>query len=217
MDSDEVVEMVKRKLGYPSISLEISDDDIESYVSLGVTKLQDHITWPKYITKSYATGVPIDLSKDKVFEVTNVFRTADVSNIGPDGEMNIFGVRNLADDMTLYLAAIKQRSDIESVIDVAFRYINGKLYLDDFYEGVTIEYLPRLDAAEDVQEPWAIEWLVDYVTANAKVTIGMVRRKFTVNDSPVTLDGDGMIAEGEAKLSELNDTLTSKGYTTTIR
>lgn len=54
-------------------------------------------------------------------------------------------------------------------------------------------------------------WILDYVTALSKISLGIIRNKFanftSIGNAGISLDGDSMISEGKEELERLNETL----------
>ena len=58
---------------------------------------------------------------------------------------------------------------------------------------------------------WSEPWVEEYTTALCKITLGMIRRKFSgfdsLGNSGITMDGDQLISEGKEEKRDLEDKL----------
>ena len=96
---------------------------------------------------------------------------------------------------------------------LTFRYYGGKLYLDVGFPhsfSVTIIYSKIPDNIKDITNPNMLKFVKDFTLAYAKLMLGNVRGKFSVNSAPASLDGDYMRSSGESDLERLREQLKSK-------
>ena len=58
---------------------------------------------------------------------------------------------------------------------------------------------------------YGLDWIFDYATAEAKIILGMVRRKFdnfaSIGNTGISLDGESLINEGKEEKEKLEETL----------
>lgn len=56
-----------------------------------------------------------------------------------------------------------------------------------------------------------LDWVTDYSTAQCKVTLGMIRRKFSqfqsIGNQGISLDGDSLVSEGKEEMERLEERL----------
>jgi hypothetical protein len=87
-------------------------------------------------------------------------------------------------------------------------------------EGATLPtYTPSTSGAYRVDEQfedalWDKDWIIDYVTAMSKITLGMIRRKFAsfsgLGGQGIALDGSELIGEGKEEKADLELTLRNE-------
>ena len=77
---------------------------------------------------------------------------------------------------------------------------------------ITITYTSAVPFEREVEEPfYDNDWMLDYVTAMSKITLGHIRRKFasfsSLGNQGISLDGDALISDGQQEKEYLETTL----------
>jgi hypothetical protein len=96
--------------------------------------------------------------------------------------------------------------------DLAFRYdkSSNKLYINiatSKPQSVTIEYVPRYKDVSEITSDYWIDIIVRLATAIAKVTLGRIRTRYTQSNALWTQDGQQMLDEGNAELTDIREKL----------
>jgi hypothetical protein len=98
------------------------------------------------------------------------------------------------------------------------RQLDGVMDVDD---AVTVTYTSAEPIITELEESlYDEDWILDYVTALSKISLGMIRRKPSsfsgLGSQGVGLDGDSLISEGKEEKEYLEETLrdeeASEGY-----
>jgi len=75
-------------------------------------------------------------------------------------------------------------------------------------EGSSIE---GWEAGDTDESFYGLDWIYDYATAECKILLGMIRRKFqnfaSLGNTGVALDGDTLVTEGKEEKDRLEETL----------
>lgn len=79
-------------------------------------------------------------------------------------------------------------------------------------DSVVITYTSANYFEREVEEPMYDEdWILDYVTALSKISLGLIRRKFasfnSLGNQGISLDGSDLISEGQSEKEYLEETL----------
>jgi hypothetical protein len=96
--------------------------------------------------------------------------------------------------------------------DLAFRYdkSSNKLYINiatSKPQSVTIEYVPRYKDVSEITSDYWIDIIVRLATAIAKVTLGRIRTRYTQSNALWAQDGQQMLDEGNAELTDIREKL----------
>jgi hypothetical protein len=208
---NQLVTFIKNQLGYPSIEIEVSDSVIESFIDNAILIYSPYYEETSFIEKPAADVV--DLSGLNISNVVRVYETyMSGLNSQIDIDNSLFNIiLNPTDMSTLvdYSVESYKRAEVGSLIYKGFKFIDNKLYLDDYTSSsVTIEcHKDITDVSELSNGSLALSWILKYALALAKVAVGQVRRKFTFNNSPFSMDGDSLVTEGMSAKESLEDQL----------
>ena len=85
MRKDELIAYVKRQLGYPTVNVELTDDQIEDQINKALTEIEPYYTVFKYLTLDTNNGTCIDLTEYNVLDVTDVMKVFSIGNKSGDG------------------------------------------------------------------------------------------------------------------------------------
>ena len=75
------------------------------------------------------------------------------------------------------------------------------------YENITIEYIPIMSNVNEIVEPYWQDKLKRLSLAYAKINLGRIRSKYTLNNATYNLDGQQLIAEGVKEVEDLRNYL----------
>lgn len=230
-----IIEDVMIELGYPVISLYITQSQINQMIDFAVRKCASKAS-PKFLSTFYARGC-VDVSGYDMEAVSAVYRgdmnstSSDsgsgegCSACGSDGFMGC----NICEKLCTYrgysmgllkgdwnnelydmLAWQNARSQMQSLTlyDWYLDYTEQKLYLDNYTGFVTVEYTKSHITAEDLNHDTSwYGWVRDYTLALCKVIEGRIRNKFKVSSAPFEIEADELIQEGNSDKQELEQQL----------
>lgn len=79
-------------------------------------------------------------------------------------------------------------------------------------DSIIVTYTAATPLESEVEEPlYDNDWMLDYVTAMSKITLGTIRRKFanfsSLGNQGISLDGDALISDGQSEKDYLEQTL----------
>lgn len=118
----------------------------------------------------------------------------------------VSGYTNYVDNYYAYTQTLKGLN-VGDVKKLTFNYnkADERLYVNNNVgcKSITIEYVPRFDNVEEITNDAWIDILVRYSVANLKITLGRVRSRFNQSNALWTQDGETLLAEGNAELTEL--------------
>lgn len=232
-----IIDDVMIELGYPVISLYITQTQINQMIDFAVRKCA-HKATPKFLSTFYASGC-VDVSGYDMEAVSAVYKgdisssgsgvsdgVEGCSNCGTDGALGC----NVCDKLCQYrgysnnllrgdwnnemydmLAWQNARSQMQSLMlfDWYLDYTAQKLYLDNFSGLITVEYTKSHITAEDLSHDTAwFSWIRDYTLALCKVIEGRIRNKFKVSSAPFEIEADELIQEGNQEKENLEQQLT---------
>lgn len=124
--------------------------------------------------------------------------------LGAPGQVS--GYTNYVNNYYAYTQTLKG-INTGDVTKLTFNYNkkDEKLYINNNVrcKTVTIEYIPRFDNVEEINNDAWIDILVRYSVANLKITLGRIRSRFTQSNALWAQDGEALLEEGNTELNEL--------------
>jgi hypothetical protein len=248
LKKSDLIEKVKRRLGYPTVKIELEDSVINDHIDYGRAKFQKWAVGQSkqefYFTVMLSAGVTtydLDDIDPGICEVLG-YSTQTAGSIHTlftmenylynQGMYDMLLMRGASWGYTLvsyhiardFIETVK-RYIVDAYNFTYHRYTNqleieppppsgGELITE---EGVLYDspgwILVRAYRYEGTDEDlYSNPWMLDYVSALCKVTLGRIRLKFA-NFSAVgsnvglALDGDSLIAEGKEELTTLEQQL----------
>lgn len=228
MDMQAIKDEVTLKLTGDVLELELSDTSLTKIINSSLRELQRYIDITKLVTVPYKRC--IDLSEHKVSSVSRVYRTVGFAADGDDESTTNFlldpmyasqwqllsGMGNAGSisDYTYNYASWNTLLQIRNTTstDLAFRFDKSSnlLYINvstNIPESITVEYVPRYDDVSQITSDYWIDILIRLSVALTKVTVGRVRSKFKQSNALWTLDGDQLLEEGNAELTQIREKL----------
>lgn len=214
-------------------SLEFLNDDLTEYVKIAFTEIEPYINIRQRITvdwnNSTASGV-IDFTSLnlKAKTVISVRRGSDQGYLNSTFTstagtwyygftMPLFGGRFSAnyDPWIMQSLMLKSINEISGDKQFLFDYDRQLLFINfnqQYPKSVTIEYIPALDSAEQIEDTYWQNVLQQYALALVKIALSHYRGKYSsVVGSAFTLDYNRLMTEGErekqaiwAELTESN-------------
>lgn len=218
-------EEIKLKLTGGLLELELSDETIDQLLNAAMREIQRYICTTKLITIPFKSC--IDMKPYKVNSVAHVYRTEGYVSTDDSGQATIDPMQvqqwqmlsgagnlyNFQDYVSNYLSwnTLLQVRNTTST-DLSFRYDKSDelLYINiasGIPTAVTVEYIPRYDDISEITSDYWIDVLVRLSVALAKVATGRIRSKYSQSNALWRLDGEALLSEGNAELSELRQQL----------
>jgi len=224
LDEGNYISWVKRQLGWPTIDVELTDDQIKDALvdALGFySKVK-----PRRITESFEIPPGIvhhvwttpgvrGIYECQIKPSQEGLQSPNIEGQMLSGAFAYYGVRSPMYDIRYY-EYLRQWAKIAS------RELSSEpdYHEDDDHSGVWI-YAPGTDAKvmmvvtvahlnPDTVPSWDQPWLRKYTLARAKLTLGYVRRKFAMvlgANKDIQLDGVAMVTEAEAAVEKLETEL----------
>lgn len=225
MKMQEFVEDIKWQLTGGLLELEIPDTSIEKAVNLALKEIQRYIDSTTFVTVPYADVIDLKGFQDvKCSAITGVYRTegyAGTANNLSDPMYaqqwlifsNYGSMYNLQNYMLNYMAynTVSQiRNTTSTDLDYKIDKVKEKLYINIAYNKptkITLEYIPIFQDVSEVTSDYWIDIIKRMATAHTKIVLGRIRSKYKQSNALWTLDGDQLLAEGNAELEKLRDTL----------
>lgn len=213
-----LAERVKNSLGYPKVDIEINNDDIDMMIEDALTTISPYVSDTYFVTVPATPGGDVgpcyvDMTPYDTVDVVKVFNSPRIAanNISGIYNVNEFFVRQFQTDKEKLLMAGQQQALLDALIPESWKYIDGKLYLMNYMDEVTVEYVKRVTYS-GLRDEKAKQWVDRYVLALAKERVGRIRSKFKSANFPVELDGDTLLSEGLSDKEKLIGELVERNY-----
>ena len=220
---DEIVFKVTGGL----LQCELDEKALNTLINSAMREIQRYIDTTRIITIPYQRC--IDMTKYKVNSVSRVYRatgfTSDNGQSDTDlvvdpmyasqwqlltGTGNLYNCSDYAYNYASWNTLLQMRNTTST--DLIFRYdkTDEKLYINiatNFPQKITIEFVPRYDDVSDIKSDFWIDMLTRLCVALAKVALGRIRTRYTQTGAQWTQDGETMLNEGNAELTDIRERL----------
>lgn len=218
---DEIVFKVTGGL----LQCELDEKALNTLIDSAMREIQRYIDTTRIITIPYQRC--IDMTKYKVNSVSRVYRaigfTSDNGQSDTDlvvdpmyasqwqlltGTGNLYNFSDYAYNYASWNTLLQIRNTTST--DLIFRYdkTDEKLYINiatNFPQKITIEYVPRYDDVSEIKSDFWIDMLTRLCVALAKVALGRIRTRYTQTGAQWAQDGETMLNEGNAELTDLRE------------
>lgn len=227
MNISSYIEEIKLKLTGGILELEITDETITKIIYSALREIQRYIDSTKVITIPY--NKCIDLHNYNVSSVSRIYRSVgylmgaqNQSGVAPGDPVYMAQIQMLAGpgqvtgltDFTYNYAAWNSALQIRNTIstDLTFRYDKSseKLYINVAYDvpdAITIEYIPVYNTVEEITSDYWTDILLGLSLGLTQIVVGRIRSRFTQSNALWTMDGETMLAEGNAQVNEIREKL----------
>lgn len=209
------------------LECELDDKILNQILNAALREVQ------RYIDTTVIKTIPfsncIDLSEYNVSSVVRVYRSkgfqandSDENGVTPadpmyasqwqllSGTGNMYNFNDYVYNYAAYNTLQQVRNTTST--DLAFKYdkSSNKLYINvatNKPQNITIEYIPVFkDVSEIVSDYW-IDIIIRLSTALAKVALGRIRTRFTQSNALWAQDGQTILDEGNAELTDIRERL----------
>lgn len=222
MDMSAIRDELRLKMTGGILNLELDDSTLDKIINSAFREVQRYIDTTRLATLPYKPC--IDLSDCKVSSVSRVFRSKGYLTSDQNGSplyqdpmyaaqwqmLAGMGTGYNASDWTYNYGAWNTMLQLRNTAstDLLFRYDKHSnfLYVNvafDKPEYITIEYVPRYDDPSQIVSDYWIDILIKLAVALTKVTVGRIRSRYTQSNALWSQDGDRLLEEGNAELTEL--------------
>ena len=209
----KIVMYIENQLGGQVLQLELTPEQIKQIVEQAFEELVH------YMTDIYSVTVPykncIDLTDYNIDSVESVLRGEDSIVTGVPFQLpivnynNITGVYNL-DDYSNALLVKRNLNILATDMEFVWDKHNRKLYVyanPNQPKTVTINFKPEYFSVEDIRESYWETQLRKLALGMCKIILGRIRSKYTSNSAKYQLDGQTLLAEGNADVQAVRQHL----------
>lgn len=208
-----IVKYIENQLGGQVLDLELTPSDIKDIVNESFEEVKHYIEDLYTVTVPYAQC--IDVSKYNIDSVESVMRSTDSIMTGTPfivpvmNYMNSTGIYNLDG----YADALLTKRTINTIsTDMQFVYDkpNRKLYISAnpaTPSFVTINFKPEYFSIEDIKEDYWDTQIRKLALGQCKIILGRIRSKYTSSSAKFQLDGNTLLAEGNAEVQQVRQYL----------
>jgi len=226
MTLQAAIEEIKFKLGAAKglgVKLELNDKDLTTLVQASLRELTTYMDTPKFSTVPFQPI--IDISKLKIASVINVMRAeppagvmqgvsldpfylSTVTAIKPgDGSTDAHGIMQT---QIQYAVRAMMQNTVQEDLSYMTDLYEKKLFVS--YSGIqptalTIIYKPIIESIEDLPSDYWVTFLIRLATAHGRIVIGEIRAKYSVPNSPMSVNGQEMLSQGQAELGQVLEEL----------
>lgn len=242
----EIIEDCMIALGYPVVSLFITQEQINRLIDFSVRKCSGKAS-PRFLQTLYSGNGVVDVSEYNMEAVSAVY-SGDISSSGSSGQSSDCGGNcsslsgcDICEKLCQYrgyssygmlkgdwnnelynrLAYLGVKSELKNLdmSDIYLDNTSGKLYLDGYTGLVTIEYVKSRITLEDLSnDSFWTSWVRDYTLAMVKITEGRIRGKYKITSGVFEIEADELINEGNTDKQELEERLNENiGYWNILR
>lgn len=223
---NEIVDQISFKLGLPANS-NVEDLSIEKAVLVAFQELKVYMHTPTHITVPFSTRLDLVNLGIKTSKVLYVFpanpkvglnlTNVDSSNVFTLAASANAGFSALSGGDLTPLVEQLAMAQVSNVLSTDFQWtydqLNQVVYCTCKQSRpslVTIRYVPDFQDVSEIQNPTWISYLIRMGEANAKVALGRTRSKYKIEGSNVSLDGEILLQEGTAELTQIREELKPK-------
>lgn len=225
---EKIIDEIRLELTGYVLETEIDDATLTKVIYKALRELQRYWDETCCITIPFATCIDYGTSpdfKEHVSSIVKIYRTTGVGEAEGSGMNDVFyaqqwmlfsngGTMLNLNDYILNYASWMTLSSIRNTMatDLAFKDDKhaGKLYINSSMtrpSDITIEYIPKLTKASDIQSDYWFDILVRMCVDLTKIVLGRIRTRFTQTNALWAQDGDKLLEEGNSDLKELRETL----------
>lgn len=209
----KIVLYIESQLGGQVLELELKPEDIKLIVEQAFEEIVHYMTDTYTVTVPYAQC--IDLSKYNIDNVESVMRGSDSILSGIPYMIPAMQYSTITGmyDISTYTNALQVKRNLNTLatdMDFVWDKPNRKLYLTanpNIPSVVTINFKPEYLSVEDIRESHWETQLRKLALGMTKIILGRIRSKYTSNSAKFQLDGNTLLAEGNAEVQAVRQFL----------
>ena len=228
MEMCEYVRQISFLLGFPS-NKNIENVSIEDGVQIAFQEIKRYLNTPVDITVPYARRLDVEKLGIQPLKIVNVkaayprvglsLGAIDAGNVftiaasaNAYAGMNPTGILNIEPIMT-ELGYAQLRNTMTTDLQWYYDPKNKVIYVthrEPIPTVITVTYVPDYKDVSEITNQTYINYLLRLGLAFTKVAIGRSRSKYQIEGSNVSLDGEAILAEGNAELEAIREELSTK-------
>jgi len=240
MKKEDLIEKVLRRLGYPMVKVELDNTQIidhidyarQQYIKWAVGNATNEVYFTVMLSGGQAeyqmdSGVVSVLgyesnqtgSVNTLFTMENFLNSRGAYDALKGGDSYSLVSYHLARD---FLDTVRKYA-VDSYTFVYHKYTNKleikptpptgyTLTIDEVnYDSPGFILVRAYEVEGDTTDIYGEPWILDYVTALSKMTLGRIRMKFanfgSIGNSGISMDGDALMSEGKEEKERLDEQL----------
>lgn len=221
MDINNLRSWIRVKLGHPTVVVELNDGQLDVCIEDALSEIAPWIVQSEYVTLPVSQC--IDMTEYNVSFVIRVHKSD--GNISSNNAVDVFSTDTfLYTQSTSSLSgfsnmsrAFVERSIIDKMINnykdnISFKFIKPNLYLDIGHPKSTmcvIEFTRDILSIDQITSPLYKQFLKNFSLAYARMMLYEIRGKYTVANSPTTLNAETELSQATQELEYLREQLKS--------
>lgn len=231
---EQAIDEVRLKLGATKemkMKLEMNTSDITSVIESSLRELTTYMDTPMVSIVPF--NDVIDITKYKIASLVHVMRSESPVGVAQVVSLDPFYLSGSTGVVSGNSASINTHSILQTQIQYAVRslyqntvqddlnffvdYYTKKLYVS--YSGMrpsylTLFYKPVINSIEDLVSDYWVNYLIRLAVAHSKIIIGTIRKKYSVPNSPFSVDGDSFLEQGTSEYEAIRSELKSTRHAT---
>ena len=233
MDLEYYVNRVKFELTGNILESELNDEDYAQIVNNSLQIVNRYYSSTQLVQTKLGNNRCLDLNKIeednniKINSVTSIHRTqpngSTSTSSGTDpmliSQWNLannyynYGSTRFLFNYLAYNTTNQIMNTLSTDLDYREDQYGRKLYVNFANvnaEELVIEYVPRLDSVDQVKGTYWIDILYKLSLANAKIQLGRIRTRYTLDNALWKQDGENLLNEGKEELKALEERLQTQ-------
>lgn len=218
--NNELINEIKVDLGSDINSLGISDKTIDMKITEALRKISSYA--PLVEVKSFHVEGKAVVLPENTVTVVNVYTMKLSNSTASDttlyqNDTDLFSYSrylynyNSTSDPYIYLlqkTGINTLQNFVSMKDWWFDRQNHQVLINNYnVDSVTVMYLRKYQAIEEVVDELVIQKVKEYALALCKIVEGNIRRKLQNAPGAISMDGDSLVSEGMQEKQILDESL----------
>ena len=228
MEMKDYVRQISFQLGFPS-NQNIEEVSIEEAMNIAFTELKRYVNTPVDKTVPFSTRLDLEklgIHPRKIVSIIPAYPRVGLS-MGSIESGNVFtlaaavnayagaGSASLVniDPLMTELGYAQMRNTLTTERQWKYDRPNNVVYCtyrDPYPAVLTIIYVPNFQDVSEVLNETQINYLLRLGLAQTKIALGRTRSKYKIEGSNVSLDGEALLAEGNAELEAIRQELGQK-------
>ena len=227
MQMQAYIDAIKLPLTGGVLQLEIDDATLMKIVNDSMREVQRYIDTTKLETVPFSRCIDCNILSSKVNSVVRIYRAegftsgsnSDSSVQDPmlvqqwqllSGNGNILAMQDYAYNYAAWSTSQQIRNTLSTDLAYVYDKASNKLYINTssgIPTHITIEYVPRYDSVDQINSDFWIDVIVRLATARTKIILGRIRSRFTQSSALWSQDGESLLSEGNAELTDIREKL----------